>query len=110
MGSSDGGQERYVLVSVGVAVSLSEVESVTFGELLHRGELPVAPQCATTQPAGQQAALALEFGAQDVIDAELACHRRDLEAGCGRGDDDGVALPLVGLHRAPRTMEQRARD
>ena len=108
MGVPDGLQEGHVLVAVGVTVAGGQVDAVPGGERLHRGDLAGTPQCPARKPAGEDTVLGFQFGAEQVLDAELPHQRTDLEPGGRGGDHHRVATPLVRLDQPPRVVEQRA--
>ena len=58
--------------------------------------------------AGEDTVLGFQFGAEQVLDAELPHQRTDLEPGGRGGDHHRVATPLVRLDQPPRVVEQRA--
>jgi len=75
---------------------------------LHRGDLAGPPQCPARQPAGENAILGFQLGAQQVLHPEPPRQRTGLEPG-GRGrDHHRVATPLVRLDQPPCVVEQRA--
>ena len=107
---SGAGQERDVLVAVGVAIALGQVDAALAGEVPDGAGLVLAPQEGTDHPAGQHAVLGLQLGADDVVDAEAARDGSGLEAGGRRGEDDGVSHPLVGLDDGARLGTDGAGD
>ena len=65
------------------------------GEGAHATGFVLPPQHAGGGLAGEHAVLVLEFGADDVGDAEVVGDRLDLHPGRRRRDGDGVALAQV---------------
>ena len=106
----DSPEERDVLGTVAVGEACLEIDVVGPGEGPHPTGLLGAPQQAPVQLAREDAVLDGQLGADEVVDAQIGCHRLDLVLARRRGDNDRVAPTLVGAHEFPSLGADRPRD